>query len=227
MLPDGGLVLPGGDKEAAYAIATYLEMRELPAQFLRRNGIQLEEFLVGALPHCRRFWFVPYLPILYAVVKAIGPAVVVVPDYVAAYLRPFMKILWRLHPVRMQLVIVLNGDAQAVEWHQVRGMQSPEIGVGVIKVVGGRIIHIRIKVRKYIWHIHKMRTAKGTASIMKAHVGYSSRLQFRQFLVVEYRRVVDAVQRLYLPYNLLKICFYATHDTPFFLIRRLTRTITD
>ena len=108
--------------------------------------------LVGAVRSGVKIRLVPDLPVTDAVPETVCPALVVMADDMLADLRPLPVILGRVDMVLFDLVLDLL--PQPVKGLGPRLQRHRNIFVGAGKIVGRRILHVSVKIRKHGADIH-------------------------------------------------------------------------
>ena len=109
---------------------------------LRHLLVELEIFLLGALPHPGSLGLVPDLPVFDAMLEAVGPALVVVADDVDADAREFV------HVGRRPVVVGgvwLDALAEPVDDLRAAGDEALQVGVGLGKRVVPRVVGIEVE----------------------------------------------------------------------------------
>lgn len=111
------------------------QMREFSLQVFCGGFVEIEKLLARALPHHFIFGLVPDFPILDIVFNAVCPTLCVVFDYALADFRPFEVVFGREYAVCLDVVVVFDCDAQAVEDFCIGFFKPFEVGVGKGEVV--------------------------------------------------------------------------------------------
>ena len=188
---------------------------------LGSDGVEVEIFLHRALPHGivldvgHVVRFVPDLPILNTVIKAVCPSLVIVHYNVLADSRPFMKILGRDDVVGLDKVVVFDGYAQAVVGHNSAIYHARQKHVGKGEIVGCRVVFVCVEIGENVGNINVVRAAEASAGIVKATVGYVRRLHFAVpiggVVARHGNHIVSSVHGLDLAYDVIKIYLDVSH----------------
>jgi hypothetical protein len=172
--------------------------------------IKLKELGLGAAPAALvgsivgvKVGLVPDFPILYVIVKAVGPALGIVADNMLADYRPFFKVLWG-QGAQLGNGMLYSGGKMIVYLGAYR-VDNLKIMVGIGKYVGCRVLGVGIEITEYTMHVYTEFSAVGIggAGVVQTGIGVTYR-----FIVVYigdakvrlpfiYGAVVNRMHRLY------------------------------